>query len=415
MQRKINYERCYTMNSIILKITVYFLILGVISAVLLLGTSMFLFGLGPNKLIFIGAAAIGMLYVLTRGRSNHWRLSKGITASGQNDSSEKAAMQSCGAAAAVMPAARKPVDPNDIDALVEQMLAQDRFALLLRQQIAGNLGEAQFGLALKVLGEFMALVPDGDVQLEEGDASRVVTVPRFFLDRYPVTNRQYYEFVAAGGYRQPALWDETILPGVLEFVDRGGHPGPKYWQNGCYMEGEEKHPVVGVSWYEAAAYARWVGKRLPSDAEWVKAGTWPVRISSTTQVQRKYPWGDSMDRACANLWGSGPGGIVPIDQYPGGVSAGGVYQLIGNVWEWTTSNYSGASLPADQLPMSGLRVSTPLRSIRGGAFDTYFDNQAACQFQSGENPLNRRNNIGFRCAVGVCDLTLVRPVLEAVG
>jgi gamma-glutamyl hercynylcysteine S-oxide synthase len=401
------------MNSILLKITVYLLIFGIISAALLVGTSMFLFGLGPNQSIFIGAAAIGMLYVLVCGRVKCWMVGKRKITGNQNDKSKKASVQSFDAAA--IPAPRKPVDPNDLDALVEQMLAQDRFALLLRQQIAQNLGESQFALALKVLGESMALVPDGDVQLEEGEVPRVVAVQRFFLDRYPVTNRQYYEFVAAGGYRQPALWDEAILPGVLEFVDRGGHPGPKYWQNSCYAEGEERHPVVGISWYEAAAYARWVGKRLPSDAEWVKAGAWPVRVSSTTQVQRRYPWGDSMDRACANLWGSGPGNIVPVDQYPGGVSAGGVYQLIGNVWEWTTSNFGGASLPADLLPMSGLRVSTPLRSIRGGAFDTYFDNQAACQFQSGENPLSRRSNIGFRCAVGVCDLTLVRPVLETVG
>jgi iron(II)-dependent oxidoreductase len=403
------------MKSIMPKIMVYVLILGVASAALLVGAAIILPGSWPDKPIFIGAAAVGMIYVLTHGRSDHGRLRLGIFARGQNNSPENAAMQGRKAAPAAAAAARKPVDPNDIDALVEQMLAQDRYALLLRPQIAGNLGPALFGLALKVLGERMALVPDGEVELEEGDSSRVITVQRFFLDRYPVTNRLYYEFVNAGGYQQASLWDEAILPGVLEFVDREGNPGPKYWQNGCYPEGEEKHPVVGVSWYEAAAYARWAGKRLPSDAEWVKAGSWPVRISSTSQVQRRYPWGDAMDRTCANLWGSGHGGTVPVDQYPSGVSAGGVYQLIGNVWQWTTSNYGGASLPADQLPVSGLRVPVPLRSIRGGAFDTYFDKQASCQFQSGENPLNRRNNIGFRCAIGVCDLTLVQPRMEAVG
>jgi iron(II)-dependent oxidoreductase len=387
----------------------YCLILGVTSVALLFGAAVCLPGSWADKPVFIGAAAIGMVYVLARGRSGLGKLTKGISAREQNDSSKKAAMPGRKPAPAAAAAAKKPVDPNDIDALVEQMLAQDRYALLLRPQIAGNLSEVQFGRALSVLGECMALVPDGDVELEEGDSSRVITVQRFFLDRYPVTNRQFYEFVSAGGYQQPALWDEAILPGVLEFVDRGGNPGPKYWQKGCYPEGEEKHPVVGISWYEAAAYARWAGKRLPSDAEWVKAGSWPVRISSTTQVQRRYPWGDAMDRTCANVWGSGPGHTVPVDQYPGGVSAGGVYQLIGNVWQWTASHYSGASLPPDQLPLSGLRLSTPLRSIRGGAFDTYFDKQASCQFQSGENPLGRRNNIGFRCAVGVCDLTLVRP------
>jgi formylglycine-generating enzyme required for sulfatase activity len=402
-----------TMRAVLPKIMIYLLIVGVTSAALLAGAAAMLPGTWSDKPIFIGAAAVGMVFVLTHGISDRKRLSRGLFARGKKQSPEKAALQ--GRKAAPAAAARKPIDPNDMYALVEQMLAQDRYALLLRPQIAGNLSQAQFGLALKVLGEGMALVPDGDVELEEGDSSRLITVQRFFLDRYPVTNRQYYEFVAAGGYQQASLWDEAVLPGVLEFVERDGKPGPKFWQDGCYPEGEEKHPVVGISWYEAAAYARWVGKRLPSDAEWVKAGSWPVRISSTSQVQRKYPWGDAMDRTCANLWGSGPGGTVPVDQYPNGVSAGGVYQLIGNVWQWTTSNYGGGSLPADQLPVSGLRLPVALRSIRGGAFDTYFDKQASCQFQSGENPLNRRNNIGFRCAIGVCDLTLVQPRAEAVG
>jgi len=198
---------------------VYFLILGVTSAALLAGAAIIFPGSWPDKPIFIGAAAVGMVYVLARGRSDHRRLSWGIFARKQNNSPENAAMQGPKPAPAAIPAARQPVDPNDIDVLVEQMLAQDRYALLLRPKIAGNLGPAQFGLALKVLGECMALVPDGDVELGEGDSSRIITVQRFFLDRYPVTNRQYYEFLSAGGYQQAALWDEAILPGVLEYVD----------------------------------------------------------------------------------------------------------------------------------------------------------------------------------------------------
>jgi iron(II)-dependent oxidoreductase len=155
---------------------------------------------------------------------------------------------------------------------------------------------------------------------------------------------------------------------------------------------------VGVSWYEAAAYARWAGKRLPSDAEWVKAGAWPVTLSETARLQRKYPWGESMDRRRANTWASGRGRIVPVTEFADGVSVGGVHQLIGNVWEWTTANLgSRSSQPYLSLP-------TPMKSIRGGAFDTYFETQATCQFQSGENPVARKHNIGFRCALGVCDV-----------
>ncbi|HID77945.1 MAG TPA: hypothetical protein EYP56_18360, partial [Planctomycetaceae bacterium] len=80
----------------------------------------------------------------------------------------------------------------------------------------------------------------------------------------------------------------------------------------------------------------------------------------------------------------------------------GVYQLIGNVWEWTRSDFR-----TDQLIEGQLLLDAPMKSIRGGAFDTYFDNQATCQFQSGEPAMSRKANIGFRCAISVCNLTLV--------
>jgi len=314
---------------------------------------------------------------------------------------------------------RKPADPTDPASLIENMLLEGRFALLLRSQIAAQLEEEQFRRALGCLEDEMALVPDGEVvvgQIEEEPADervseeemaarqgRVVRVERFFLDRHPVTNRQFYEFVAAGGYQQVALWEASVLPAVLDFVDRTGMPGPRFWSDGCYAPELHDHPVVGVSWYEAAAFARWVGKRLPSDAEWVKAASWPVSVTATTRVQRRYPWGDTMDRTRANLWGSGPKGTVPVGEFAGGVSVGGVYQLLGNVWEWMRGNFAPTELPGQRFVLEA-----PMKGIRGGAFDTYFDNQATCQFQSGEAAIARKRNIGFRCAVGVCDLVLAR-------
>jgi len=310
--------------------------------------------------------------------------------------------------------------PRDPGALVEQMLAQGRYALLLRPQVARSLTEAQFRRAFEALELNMALVPEGEVTLGQLDepsdefypaieppverARRVVRVQALFLDRYTVTNRQYFEFVASGGYQQATFWDRSILPAMLDFVDRTGQPGPRYWKNGCYLAGQENYPVVGVCWHEAMAFARWAGKRLPTDAEWTKAGSWPVPMSETKRFQRKYPWGDTMDRHRANLWGSGPGRVVAVDAFADGVSVGGVYQLVGNVWEWTAGNYDGTCHPSGDLSFD-----TPLKSVRGGAYDTYFDNQASCQFQSGDSALARRRNIGFRVALGVCDVALVWP------
>jgi iron(II)-dependent oxidoreductase len=319
------------------------------------------------------------------------------------------------------PQAVKVAEPGDLDALIEQMLAQGRYALMLRPQIAPDLAAEQFEKTLEALQVHMALVPEGAVVLgeaagldEQPDADhgrlrrqRTVRVAPYFLDRYPVTNRQYYEFVASGGYQQISFWDTAIWPAVLDFVDQTREPGPRFWRRGCYCSGEENHPVVGICWYEASAYARWVGKRLPSDAEWVKAGAWPVALSDRRAAQRKFPWGDTMDRSKANLWGSGPGRTLPVTDLADGVSVGGIFQLIGNVWEWTRSDYTPGHFPHEEFI-----AESPLKSIRGGAFDTYFDNQATCQFQSGDVQIARKRNIGFRCALSVCDLTLYREAFR---
>ena len=321
---------------------------------------------------------------------------------------------------------------------VDTLMSEGRFALLLRPQIATNLSPNLLALARQRLERQMTLVPEGEVLLEphltagepDNEAETlaaqgtVVHVDAAFLDRHTVTNRQFQVFVNAGGYDQMAIWDPTIWPAVLDFVDATGHPGPRYWQHGRFPPGKADHPVVGVSWYEAAAYARWVGKRLPTDAEWLKAGCWPVQLSRESRMQRKFPWGNAMDRSRANLWGSGPGDTVAVDEFTTGVSVGGVSQLIGNVWEWTAADFELPAVPVSQFGASRSaeddRLSdytsaiprTPLKALRGGAFDTYFDHHAACQSASGDNPLARKYNIGFRLALGICDLVPSPPESE---
>lgn len=292
--------------------------------------------------------------------------------------------------------------------LVRQFLRQGRAALLVRPLVAGNLGPDELRLAQNRLERDMAMLPQGTVSLgsrtgedvapNAGADSSLREVTGFLLDRVCVTNRQYQAFVDDGGYESMQIWDKAIWPAVLQFVDRTGKPGPRFWSDGKYLPGKGEHPVVGVSWYEAAAYARWAGKRLPSDAEWVRAAAWPVPAENGRPQCQRYPWGNAMDRERANVWGAGPGDTVSAYAHPEGANVAGVVQLIGNVWEWMSQPFGNG----------GERIETdvPLKSLRGGAFDTYFDTQATSQFQSGENPLARKHNVGFRCALSLDEALL---------
>lgn len=304
--------------------------------------------------------------------------------------------------------------PQSTDALVDDLIAFGRYALLLRPETKQHLNQIDIVRAVRQLDENMALVPAGRVllgQLAEQSHSacgptdtdprlverNLVNVDPVYLDRFCVSNEDYQRFVDAGGYEQLVLWHEEALPALLDFVDQTGLPGPRYWSDGQYPANEGRLPVIGISWFEASAYARWMGKRLPTDAEWTKAGAWPVESAPGRIAQRRYPWGESFDVRRAHLYGSGKQGPAPVDEFPGGVSVGGIHQLIGNVWEWTAT-------PLIELSDSTLHISESIMSIRGGAFDTYFENQATCHFQSGEHLLSRRRNIGFRLALPMSDL-----------
>lgn len=306
------------------------------------------------------------------------------------------------------PKQEKVIDSTE--ALVETMIETGRYALLLRPETTAHLDEDQYARVIKVLDEQMSLVPDGDVligmaaerstlgqasidtgidNLGKGD---IASVRACYLNRWTVTNAEFQQFVDAGGYEQLEYWPEEALPAIFDFVDTTGQSAPRFWADGCFQAGEDEMPVVGVSWYEANAYARWVGRRLPGDAEWTKACAWPVESTPGRIAQRRYPWGESFDSRRANLWSSGHGGTTEVKTYLNGASVGGLEQMIGNVWEWTTDSL-------DEATPDNVRFPTALRSIRGGAFNTYFENQATCHFQSGEHPLARRANIGIRLAL----------------
>lgn len=258
--------------------------------------------------------------------------------------------------------------------------------------------------AWKTLEEHMALVPEGEVPLATIDAGSLVGavsdhpaelawVQTFYLDRFAVSNAEFAQFVSEGGYAQECLWPAEILAHVLQFVDSTGCAGPRYWANGQPPAGKLNHPVVGICWYEANAYAHWRGKRLSTPAEWQRAATWAG--CQVGAAQSRYPWGDSFDPSRCNTWNTGLGETAATDEFYSGCTPNGVYQLIGNTWEWTAALFESDVNPEGDRLLS----DSAMGEIRGGAFDTYFASQATSQFRTGQNLLYRGRNIGFRCVV----------------
>jgi len=278
--------------------------------------------------------------------------------------------------------------------MARQLLADGRYVFVLIKEAVGTIDEADAACAWDTLTDHMALIPAGVVPVVYPNGGvGPVEIPAFYLDRTAVTNRQYQAFVNAGGYDELEIWPKEVWPSVMKLVDRTRRPGPRDWENGRHPAGKADHPVAGVCWYEAAAYAAWVGKRLPTAAEWQKAGGWPEHLSGGSC--NRYPWGDVFEAGRANLGGAGAGGTVPAADYPQGATPNGIHQMAGNVWEWLADRLDAIPCRPDET-FQGLR---PMRRIVGGAFDTYFPAEATCQFITGQPDLDRRENIGFRCAV----------------
>jgi iron(II)-dependent oxidoreductase len=300
-------------------------------------------------------------------------------------------------------------NPKTAKALMDRMLEQGRSAILLRPEVIESLNAEQRQAALETLDNDMARVTGGKVwlctpsklEIENGAAERpAVETAEFLVDRCVVTNHEYQRFVDDGGYSNDEYWCETSSASKSEFVDKTGEAGPRFWTKGAFPKGEGHLPVVGICWFEANAYARWAGKRLPTGAEWVKAAAAPTATVGVASQQRKYPWGESVEASQANLWQSGIGRPVSVTDFAD-AAVHDIYQLIGNVWEWTEDDFA-----AWQTQTGWDSESTSLKSIRGGAFDTYLETQASLPEQSGEEPYSRRHNIGFRCVTEPDQLVL---------
>ena len=228
-----------------------------------------------------------------------------------------------------------------------------------------------------------------------------VQVPAFWLDTVPVTNGDYQRFLAAGGYDDQRWWHpmgwrhrvETDVTAPLFWQQDG-----REWLRRRFSRLEPvpaDEPVMHVSWYEADAYARWAGKRLPTESEWEKA----ARHDPASGVVRQYPWGD--DEATAQRANLGQDHLqpAPVGAYPAGASPLGIHQLIGDVWEWTSSDFSPypGFVAWPYREYSEVFFGPEYKVLRGGSFAA---DRVACRgtFRNWDYPIRRQIFAGFRCA-----------------
>ncbi|MBL0345582.1 SUMF1/EgtB/PvdO family nonheme iron enzyme [Candidatus Villigracilis affinis] len=232
----------------------------------------------------------------------------------------------------------------------------------------------------------------------------------YFIGKYPITNIQFARFVKEDGYHTQEYWShngwewrtgkfdartlEAVAHDWLEHRPLAKRNIPYYWHN--IELSNPIVPVVGVCWFEAEAYCNWLAKkivavpegytiRLPRDGEW--------EFASRSEDGREYPWGEGFDKTAANTWdsdtkGSGLGGTTAVCTFPAGVSPGGVWDMSGNVWEWTSSWYD---------------EDKKYRVVRGGSWIGYqwFARSSFCNWSI---PLMFNDDLGFRVVIAPKDL-----------
>jgi iron(II)-dependent oxidoreductase len=234
--------------------------------------------------------------------------------------------------------------------------------------------------------------------LDNERPAHTVDVPSFWIGRVPVSNRQWLGFIADGGYQRRDLWSERGWSHRVE----AGLDGPKFWTEngsrwrfGVEEEVPPEEPVQHVGYYEAEAFATWSGARLPTETEWEKACAWdPARLA-----RRTWPWGSSAPTPdLANLGGLGlrP---APVGAYPAGASAYGAEQMIGDVWEWTSSDF--APWPGF-TPMIYRAYSEPFfgrdyKVLRGGSW-AVAPSTIRPSFRNWDYPIRRQIFSGVRLA-----------------
>jgi len=263
------------------------------------------------------------------------------------------------------------------------------------------------GTAGPMSGE-MVYVPAGNFTMGSttGNSNEqpvhTVFIDVFWIDKYEVTNAEFKRFMDAGGYTTQAFWS----PAGWSQRQSSGWTQPEFWATGENHSGPAwpGFPVVGVSWYEAEAYANFVGKRLPTEAEWEKA--------ARGADERTYPWGSSIDGGRANYWASGdpydnnstPVGFydgrshpAPLFQTADSPSPCGAYDMAGNVFEWVKDWYQSDYYSVSPSSNPPGPVSGASRVLRGGAWN-YGPSYLRSAYRGYAPPGSRNCGYGFRCA-----------------
>ncbi len=192
---------------------------------------------------------------------------------------------------------------------------------------------------------------------------REMNLGAFCIDRNEVTNAQY-----------------------LKFVEETKRPPPTHWVRGKPLPGKENDPVVYVTFDDAEAYAKWAGKRLPTEAEWERA--------ARGVDGRPYPWGRKFEGIYANFLNAAHRATMPVGSFPKGVSPSGCLDMIGNVAEWTASwfePYPGNTVPQPEYGQTH-------RVVRGGAWNDTLSVYGRCASRRPMSPATKNRFIGFRCA-----------------
>ena len=260
-------------------------------------------------------------------------------------------------------------------------------------------------------GPFVMGTDDDPWAYDNERPAHEVELASFWIDVTPVTNRAYLEFIGAGGYDERSCWTEAGWAWRVE----AGLAHPEFWRSGPAGSWERHRfgrreplpldePVQHVCWYEADAYARWRGKRLPTESEWEKAASW----DSAAGRKRRHPWGDEPPTPERANLATGPfderrrGRFGPdrVGSHRDGASPWGCQQMVGDVWEWTASDFDGyrGFRPFPYREYSEVFFGPEYKVLRGGSWATHPVVAGRATFRNWDYPIRRQIFAGFRCA-----------------